>query len=86
MPCNGGSLGKEAMSCNERRLGPGEVLERGAGSWGTPNRWTRVLGESCLLFGQEEEGCILGKDEMVGVVCHRQVPEQEERWERGYGG
>lgn len=37
--------------------------------------------ESCLLSGQDGGRYILGEDEVVGVVCCRQVPEQEERWE-----
>lgn len=58
MPYNDGSPGKEAMSWNEGRLGPGEVLERGAGSWGR-----------AACCGQEEEGYIVGKDEMVGLFA-----------------
>lgn len=68
----------------------GHSGERGAESWGSPRGGaSRVLGrswregagtgESWLLSDQEEEGCILGEDEVMGFP----QTYSRERWEVG---
>lgn len=72
MPCRDGSLGKEAMSWNERRLGSREILERGVqGPGESPDvgrgRAREGVGELLAIW----LGSILGE------------VEQKERWELG---